>query len=351
MLCQLSMKHLNPPTSSEGKGEKFLKVLWNSCNYKTDREEFWNYLAKICRRLYPHWWQSVKCNEYLMYAQPVVSIDDDNESVNVCVKLLKTDQENNEGNFREIENDLLHEPLKEKVEECELGCPYIKAKVNNWEGKGLIDTGSPISPISEKFRNKIRDGVDFVEALVMGVKIRGATGKHSKVIKSQVFLSFEIEDVKFEQGCLVIPSLKENILFGMDWVLKVSAAFSWSEMKSNVCEPKSNIIVCTQLFITHCGEGCNHVRKIIDYEENLCCYDNKPELNFSGQNYENLVRSKVEEAINLDSDQKRQLENLSWEFQDVFNEKPGRVRFYQCTLHLKNHEPFFLKPYSIPFAK
>ncbi|XP_049816293.1 uncharacterized protein LOC126263251 [Schistocerca nitens] len=52
-------------------------------------------------------WQSVKCNEYLLYAQPVVSIDD-NESVNVCLKLLKTDQENNEVCFLSCDMETIY---------------------------------------------------------------------------------------------------------------------------------------------------------------------------------------------------------------------------------------------------
>lgn len=69
------------------------------------------------------------------------------------------------------------------------------------------------------------------------------------------------------------------------------------------------------------------------------------------QDFESLVHSKVREATTLNDLQKEQLLNLLLEFRNVFSEKPGKVKGYQCMLYLRDHYPFFLKPYNIPFSK
>lgn len=69
-------------------------------------------------------------------------------------------------------------------------------------------------------------------------------------------------------------------------------------------------------------------------------------------NYANLVHKEVKEADELNDREKDQLRDILWKYSDVFNDKPGKLRNYECKIKMKLHTPiFFIKPYGVPFSR
>ncbi|XP_049798805.1 ankyrin repeat domain-containing protein 12-like [Schistocerca nitens] len=83
--------------------------------------------------------------------------------------------------YDNVERDLLHEG--EDMGDIKAGQPFVKMKTYGREQKDLLDTGSEISAVSEEFYNCIKEGNEVMDIPVSGLKIMGATGKLSKVVK------------------------------------------------------------------------------------------------------------------------------------------------------------------------
>lgn len=59
----------------------------------------------------------------------------------------------------------------------------------------------------------------------------------------------------------------------------------------------------------------------------------------------------MEEANKLEEEQKEELRRVLWNYHDVFDSRPGRVKNCHCILRVKQHEPFYIKPYGVLIAK
>lgn len=288
---------------------------------------------KVCQELHPEW--GVNCSNI----DSIQQIEEEKQ-VEGLTKM----------GFRDVEEDLLLENKNLDKEEV-YGSPYIVIRTDNWTGNCLVDTGSPICGISKQLRDRLSDGKNFVEFPISGVKIKLATGRNSKLINRQVLLSFEICGVKFMQGCLVIDDLNESVLLGMNWIVKANVGFKWNEMKLTFTEPTSG--VCGETKMIMINSNCTSLLKGYQTKEKGFIEDEERfvEDDTKNQTYFLQVERKVAEAEGLNEAEKKELEDFLWQYFDVFDDQPGRIKGYQCKLNLRKHEPFFIKPYSIPFCK
>jgi hypothetical protein len=98
-------------------------------------------------------------------------------------------------------------------------CPHIDVKIGNENVKGVIDTGSEISLITEDLYAHLRSqGVEMMELTLQSTVLVTAFGSRSRRIKKQVFVPFFIGDDCFEHVFLVSGQLIETVLIGADFL-------------------------------------------------------------------------------------------------------------------------------------
>lgn len=61
-----------------------------------------------------------------------------------------------------------------------------------------------------------------------------------------------------------------------------------------------------------------------------------------------VLTERVKDISNISSNDKQNLEELIWEFRDVFSKKPGRIKNFEYDLILIDENDHFYKSYPIP---
>jgi len=88
-------------------------------------------------------------------------------------------------------------------------CPHIDIKSGNGNVKGVIDTGSEISLITEELYEQLLSQGLETELKLQSTVLVTAFGSRSRRIKKQVYIPFFIRDDCFEHVFLVSGQLIE----------------------------------------------------------------------------------------------------------------------------------------------
>ena len=102
-------------------------------------------------------------------------------------------------------------------------CPTIRIQLAGIQVEALVDTGSEISAISEKFYNENLPVFCKLHCLpVLGQAVRGATGSRTVSIKKQIFIPTFLEN-KYQVDLifLIIPFLNDKCIIGYDLIKKL----------------------------------------------------------------------------------------------------------------------------------
>jgi hypothetical protein len=98
-------------------------------------------------------------------------------------------------------------------------CPHIDTKIWNRNVKGVIDTGSEISLITEDlYAHLLSQGLEMMELKLQSTVLVTPFGSRSRRIKKQVYIPFYIGDDCFEHVFLVSGQLIESLLIGADFL-------------------------------------------------------------------------------------------------------------------------------------
>lgn len=96
----------------------------------------------------------------------------------------------------------------------------------------LVDSGSQISCVSERFVEELRNDNILTPRLPSGdASVVGAIGKKGQKVKDQVLLTFKVGPAVFDWACIVIPALNRNIILGSDWLVDHRAILNFAERK------------------------------------------------------------------------------------------------------------------------
>ena len=96
--------------------------------------------------------------------------------------------------------------------------PHIDIKIGNRNVKGVNDTGSEISLITEDlYAQLLSQGIEMLELKLQSTVLVTAFGSRSQRIKKQVYIPFFISDDCFEHVFLVSGQLTESLI-GADFL-------------------------------------------------------------------------------------------------------------------------------------
>jgi hypothetical protein len=210
---------------------------------------------------------------------------------------------------------------------------------------------------------------------VNGVSVTAAFNNKSQKISKQSLITIKLGQLFYEIPVLVIPHLSREKIIGADWLSEEKAEINFEEgfLKCGT-KPIKNHIPFVSSNKTPITAQAMHLRittneYVSDSSEvlELRTIDsanarnkgflkgsqaaNQPDRVNERKGFREQVREQVAETPGLTSEQKLRLEALLTKYQDVFSDKPGKVKGYEHCIHLTDHTPFVQKSYPIPIAK
>ena len=116
---------------------------------------------------------------------------------------------------------------------------------------GLIDTGSQVNAISEKwFKNK-KNKLGNVETLrLSNTVIKGATGQRSKRVTQQVLLTTKIGDVEMDGVFLVVPELVTDCIIGIGLLEEYGCIIDFRNQQVTIPEKGNQKEVTAEIFLS-----------------------------------------------------------------------------------------------------
>ena len=144
----------------------------------------------------------------------------DPEDSTLRIENLLNDEEKTNFNIDslvEVKEDLAFDidPVGEITEYSR--CPEINVSLNGNIVESLVDTGSEVTAISEKFYNENLEYFESCPTLPLcGKFIKAATGSKSASLKLQVMIPTQINNLKMYLIYIVVPKLIKDCIIGID---------------------------------------------------------------------------------------------------------------------------------------
>ncbi|KAG5889766.1 hypothetical protein JTB14_003860 [Gonioctena quinquepunctata] len=261
-----------------------------------------------------------------------------NQNSNVCsITSFNQDTEN------------LSTDLDSEAKEKEIVSPTLKIRVGEQEIETLLDSGSDVCAVSERFFDSLKGKVPNIPILpVSNLSIAVAVGGKTQRVKNQVLLPIEIAEFDIDVICLVIPDLNCNVLLGSNWLFKGKAVIDFD--KSTLCfrsgENLHTIDIVSKLnsniHIYLCKNEVDNVySELLDKKENNVIKHAYTVVDFE---------SAVSQACTEDSN-KPNLLNISVGNRSVLSEclDPGQENCYVHEMELNDESVFNAPSDSILF--
>nr|CAI5866390.1 unnamed protein product [Callosobruchus analis] len=244
--------------------------------------------------------------------------------------------------FNKDVGDLLEE--KPEVQTVSV-MPVVWAKFENTETQCLVDSGSQVTGVSEKYLAELSHRNEKIPRIPCKcVTLMGAMGSKSTMVKEQVYLTFELGGREFEYSFLVIPGLVRNVILGCDWMHDHGIKIDFGQNKlcgqfmgknfeySFNCEPKldSGLMVSEVLM-----DDSHHI------------WDTNTKVVKEWYPKEEIERIS-DKAEGLSSSEKNSLCSLLLEYQPIFSDQPGLIKCYQHKIVMHDGTPFVQNGYPIP---
>ena len=133
--------------------------------------------------------------------------------------------------------DFLSEEKKATSNEIKFQCPEIKIRIENIKTSALIDTGSKISGISERFYNKHKGQFKKCEKLPLpNLTAVGFTGEKSQKLKIQIYASVIFSSLEMKINFIIVPKLIKECILGIDALTTLNAII---DLKNNTLAIKN----------------------------------------------------------------------------------------------------------------
>ena len=231
--------------------------------------------------------------------------------------------------------------------------PEIDIEIEGLYVRGLVDTASPITCLSEEFFLANNKSFQACPKLpVIGHIIKGAIGTKSAKLKTQILAETWIGPEKRKIVYLIIPKLVRDCILGIE---------ALKEYQFIINTPEDKLImrrIDGDLHLNYSGESCKVERmrevKVLTIEEEsleskedtetwIADKEQAPKYDKWGL-FESISEiSEVNSSVIFNA-----LRNILQKYRAVFYKKSGRIHQFEYELQVQDKTPFFVKPYPIP---
>lgn len=171
-----------------------------------------------------------------------------------------------------------------------------------------------------------------------------------------------MHNVKSNAIFLIVPSLSTQLILGNNWLTDskiiinyndkiISSAF-WNDspdviIKSDNIIPRIDTIL-DNIMCMSLDDEYNHVDNDTSLSYPL---EYKGDNGILAINHQNSISGNQITGSMLDTDEQQQLDQLLADYQEIFQDHPGRHNYFSYRFKVIDHKPFRLKPYPVPFAR
>ncbi|XP_060859475.1 uncharacterized protein LOC132936742 [Metopolophium dirhodum] len=206
--------------------------------------------------------------------------------------------------------------------------PYIQCTIEGEEVTLLIDTGATISVLTKEVVDIITNKNPKIPQLpVTGIQISNAVGKKICKVSKQIFCECKIGNEYIQTNFIQVENLNEKGIIGADILKKYDAQIKFKEQ---VIQFKIDQTI-------HKIPFANQNPRVISAQEHL--------LNVE------INESPEEDQVDLTSDEKQQFISLLDKYDEIFSDKPGKIKTFQCQIRVKAGDPIHQKQYPIPVSR
>lgn len=231
--------------------------------------------------------------------------------------------------FPDLREELLDNSEDDIIKQNLIKCPELEIRINNMCLLALVDTGSTINGLSEAWFNVNQSNIGKFEMLpVNNTNVVSAIGKKSRHIRRQILCEVDINDNKFDIVFLIIPGLIRDCILGMSFLTQAGGVINIPEnyVQLNIVneDPEETSNVCNVPILSMCTNKDNGITT--------------------------KIANKLKEVNDVDEVYVNQLKLILLKNQEVFSEKPGRIRGYKHYFCVTDNTPYMLKGWPIPLT-
>lgn len=217
-------------------------------------------------------------------------------------------------------------------------CPIINATIGDVSIPLLIDSGSEISCLQEKFYLNNKNKFGHYEILpIVKTSVVTATGRKTQINKHQLLINIKLEnDSEIQVVMLVVPNLVAYGIIGIDMMYSRNVILDFN-LKTMVYDNEDSYR-STLKFSGLADKEFVNIKK--------CNNTNVEEM-------ETTVEEKIESVLeNLIQNSTNgtdliRLENVLRMYKEVFEEKPGLMQGYEHIIRVTDETPYKLRTYTI----
>lgn len=230
-----------------------------------------------------------------------------------------------------------------RVEILEVHCPEIPIIIEGIKIQALIDTGSKISCISDRFYNKNFSKFKKCPTLpLVTVKATGFTGEQTKALKIQFSAKVLINQIQQIVHFLVIPNLVTDCILGADSQKSFKMLINTFELKIKIFDTE----ISYKKSITK-KDDITIINNILNSLEQQNFTETIP-TNTTNRFDLTKIKQKLREIEILNPREKAKLGKLIWKYRNIFSDIPGRIKDFEYKIALKDNQDYFFKSYPVP---
>lgn len=281
------------------------------------------------------------------------------------------------------------EPEKETVVnevDTRIVSPRIRAVIEGHEVAVLIDSGSEVTVVSEKFYNELKNEYKIVELPVSNLNVSVAVGSKNIAIKRQVQLTLNIGNNKLTSPFLVVPGLATDVLVGIDWLSRFRCIIDVENQRIRVRGEELPDSIVTFRMAREKKVACRllQVNDFLSVDVNEAWYQLDVQRKNIRENISNLGDVSVECSLgdsandkqyvrqmsmsntdlfvkevdeylkklsSLDESCKSRVKKLLLKYETVFSTRPGYANVYQHTITLTKEKKIVRKSYPVALSQ
>ncbi|CAH1985307.1 unnamed protein product [Acanthoscelides obtectus] len=254
--------------------------------------------------------------------------------------------------------DLLSNP-EDLVQDDEKVSPTISIHIFGMLVEVLIDSGSDICAISEKFYSELSNLGKFPILPVIRGVISVAIGGETQKIKSQILIPVQLEGIDMDVNCLVIPQLNCNLIFGSNWLSKHHARldYQYSQLKLMIegvsINTKLSFRIDPQKISINLCEKNDYVFDVVENKASRVT----PLVEYSVDDGDSRSKGYSAKDIQaaaakttLSGSAKASLLSILEKYRNTFSDTPGRVVNYFHQIELVDENEFNFVAYPVPMV-
>lgn len=253
-------------------------------------------------------------------------------------------------------DDIKEALLEEKVECLDIPIhPIVSVKIGKINLSAVLDSGSPVSVISEVTFKKYQNLLNGPILPLHCTKIRGVISSKPVEIRQQTYAEFLCQGHLFSANLLIVPRLTTQIILGVDFLSKYKVILDFNTACATAFVQENAIQIKFEDWITRYEEGasCLKFLSISNATQDVKPDDDITDKHFQTERIDlisDIIKKKLVEVEGASERDKEELFLILRRYSRVFANSPGTIKNFLYEFKIKEHNKFFVPPYPIPIV-